>query len=156
MSDSTLRYDRMVEEALRDVVRSSLNHAAEHGLPGEHHFYITFRTTAPGVDLHESLYQKYPEEMTIVLQHQFWDLKVQDDRFQVTLSFGGVPRPLTIPLDAVTAFFDPSVQFGLKFEVSDQEAAAQSAPAANAASNESSAEEDAANVITLDAFRKNS
>ncbi|QEL26074.1 hypothetical protein FQV39_28310 [Bosea sp. F3-2] len=116
MSKDVLRYDLMVQEALKGVVRKILTEAARDGLPGEHHFYITFRTGAPGVRLSQRLREKHPDEMTIVLQHQFWDLSVSDHAFEVGLSFSGVPERLLIPFDAVTTFFDPSVQFGLKFE----------------------------------------
>ena len=116
MSKDVLRYDLMVQEALKGVVRKILAEAARDGLPGEHHFYITFRTGAPGVRLSQRLREKHPDEMTIVLQHQFWDLSVSDHAFEVGLSFSGVPERLLIPFDAVTTFFDPSVQFGLKFE----------------------------------------
>ena len=116
MSKDVLRYDLMVQEALKSVVRKILTEAARDGLPGEHHFYVTFRTEAPGVRLSQRLREKHPDEMTIVLQHQFWDLSVSDHAFEVGLSFSGVPERLLIPFDAVTTFFDPSVQFGLKFE----------------------------------------
>lgn len=116
MSKDVLRYDLMVQEALKGVVRKILTEAARDGLPGEHHFYVTFRTGAPGVRLSQRLREKHPDEMTIVLQHQFWDLSVSDHSFEVGLSFSGVPERLLIPFDAVTTFFDPSVQFGLKFE----------------------------------------
>lgn len=116
MSKDVLRYDLMVQEALKGVVRKILTEAARDGLPGEHHFYVTFRTGAPGVRLSQRLREKHPDEMTIVLQHQFWDLSVSDHAFEVGLSFSGVPERLLIPFDAVTTFFDPSVQFGLKFE----------------------------------------
>src|SRR5690349_17973575 len=116
MSKDVLRYDLMVQDALKGVVRKILAEAARDGLPGEHHFYVTFRTGAPGVRLSQRLREKHPDEMTIVLQHQFWDLSVSDHAFEVGLSFSGVPERLLIPFDAVTTFFDPSVQFGLKFE----------------------------------------
>lgn len=116
MSKDVLRYDLMVQEALKGVVRKILAEAARDGLPGEHHFYVTFRTGAPGVRLSQRLREKHPDEMTIVLQHQFWDLSVSDHAFEVGLSFSGVPERLLIPFDALTTFFDPSVQFGLKFE----------------------------------------
>lgn len=156
MTETTLRYDKMVEDALRGVVKACLSQALETGLPGDHHFYITFHTKAPGVSIHESLHQRYPDEMTIILQHQFWDLKMTDDVFEVTLSFDSVPRPLVIPFAAITSFFDPSVQFGLKFEVTDQEAPQAFEPAANADLAQDEAESDDApgQVITLDAFRK--
>jgi hypothetical protein len=93
-----------------------LSDAAEHGLPGEHHFFITFLSTAEGVKLSPRLLAQYPEEMTVILQHQFWDLTVSEDRFEVGLSFGGIPEKLGIPFEAISGFFDPSVQFGLQFE----------------------------------------
>ncbi|HEV7324059.1 MAG TPA: ClpXP protease specificity-enhancing factor SspB [Bosea sp. (in: a-proteobacteria)] len=119
MTKDILRYDLMVQDALKGVVRKILSEAGRDGLPGEHHFYITFRTTAPGVRLSQRLREKHPDEMTIVLQHQFWDLNVSDHAFEVGLSFSGVPERLLIPYDAITTFFDPSVQFGLKFETQD-------------------------------------
>lgn len=118
-SENALRYDRMVEDALLSVVHRSLTYASEKGLPGEHHFYITFRTDHPGVDIPNHLRERYPGEMTIILQYQFWDLEVGDDIFSVTLSFSDVPEKLTIPFDAVAAFADPSVRFGLQFDVGD-------------------------------------
>lgn len=118
-SENVLRYDRMVEDALLSVVHRSLTYASEKGLPGEHHFYITFRTDHPGVDIPNHLRERYPGEMTIILQYQFWDLEVGDDIFSVTLSFSDVPEKLTIPFDAVAAFADPSVRFGLQFDVGD-------------------------------------
>ncbi|MGX1785632.1 SspB family protein [Bosea sp. NPDC055332] len=133
MTKDILRYDLMVQDALKGVVRKILAEAGRDGLPGEHHFYITFRTTAPGVRLSQRLREKHPDEMTIVLQHQFWDLNVSDHAFEVGLSFSGVPERLLIPYDAITTFFDPSVQFGLKFETQDAGAEAQaSEPAAPA------------------------
>jgi uncharacterized protein len=114
-AEDHIRYDVMVQEALLGVVRKVLQDAARHGLQGEHHFYITFRSEGPGVKLSSRLKEKYPEEMTIVLQHQFWDLAVSETGFEVGLSFGGVPEKLVVPFEALTGFFDPSVQFGLKF-----------------------------------------
>lgn len=119
MVKDILRYDLMVQEALKGVVRRILTEAGRDGLPGDHHFYITFRTTAPGVRLSQRLRDKHPDEMTIVLQHQFWDLNVSEHAFEVGLSFSGVPERLLVPFDAITTFFDPSVQFGLKFETQD-------------------------------------
>jgi len=133
MSKDVLRYDLMVQEALKGVVRKILTEAGRDGLPGDHHFYVTFRTTAPGVRLSQRLREKHPEEMTIVLQHQFWDLSVSEHAFEVGLSFSGVPERLLIPFDAITTFFDPSVQFGLKFETqeaADGPAVSESSPAA--------------------------
>jgi hypothetical protein len=119
MSTDLIRYDLLVQEALRGVVRKVLVDAAREGLPGEHHFYISFRTDAPGVRVPTRMREKFPEEMTIILQHQFWDLIVGDDKFEVGLSFSNVPEHVVVPYDALTGFFDPSVQFGLKFEVQE-------------------------------------
>jgi hypothetical protein len=121
-----IRYDVLAQSALRGVVRTVLADAAKKGLPGEHHFKITFNTTAAGVRLSERMRARFPQEMTIVLQHQFWDLTVTDLAFEVGLSFGGIPEKVGVPFDAVTAFFDPSVQFGFQFETIDAAAAAES------------------------------
>jgi len=111
-----IRYDLLTQQALRSVVRSVLSDAAKKGLPGDHHFYITFDTKADGVRISDRLLAQYPEEMTVILQHQFWDLAVSETGFEVGLSFGGIPEKLGIPFDAINGFFDPSVQFGLQFE----------------------------------------
>ena len=116
MATDHIRYDILAQAALRGVVRTVLADAAKKGLPGEHHFKITFNTVAQGVRLSERMRTRYPQEMTIVLQHQFWDLKVRDDDFEVGLSFGGVAERVVVPFDAVTAFYDPAVQFGFQFE----------------------------------------
>ena len=128
MSTDLIRYDLLVQEALKGVVRRVLTDAVKDGLPGEHHFYISFRTDKSGVRLSTRLRERYPEDMTIVLQHQYSGLAVNDQAFEVGLSFSGVPERLRIPFDALTGFFDPSVQFGLKFE-----AQAESAPAGDEA-----------------------
>ncbi|HWG03878.1 MAG TPA: ClpXP protease specificity-enhancing factor SspB [Beijerinckiaceae bacterium] len=119
MSTDLIRYDLMVQDALLGVVRKILADTARDGLLGDHHFYVTFRTGLPGVRLSARMREAYPEEMTIVLQHQFWDLEVNEHGFQVGLSFKGTAELLVIPFDAITGFFDPSVQFGLKFEIQD-------------------------------------
>src|SRR5947208_4605702 len=112
-----IRYDILVQEALRGMVRDVLAEAAKNkGMPGEHHFFITFDTTAEDVRLSPRLREQYPEEMTIVLQHQFWDLKVTDEALEVGLSFGGIAERLLVPFESIKSFFDPSVQFGLQFE----------------------------------------
>jgi len=111
-----IRYDVLAQAALRGVVRTVLADVAKKGLPGEHHFKITFKTTAPGVRLSERMCELYPQDITIVLQHQFWDLAVSEDAFEVGLSFGGVPERVAVPFEAVTAFYDPAVQFGFQFE----------------------------------------
>jgi uncharacterized protein len=111
-----IRYDLLTQQALRGVVRTVLADAAKKGLPGEHHFFITFATRADGVRMSDRLRAQYPDEMTVILQHQFWDLTVSDTGFEVGLSFGGITERLGIPFDAINAFVDPSVQFGLQFE----------------------------------------
>jgi hypothetical protein len=112
-----IRYDLLTQQALRSVVRNVLLDTARKGqLPGDHHFYISFDTRAEGVRLSNRLRAQYPEEMTIILQHQYWDLEVHEAAFEVGLSFGGVPEKLMVPFDAIKGFFDPSVQFGLQFE----------------------------------------
>jgi hypothetical protein len=111
-----IRYDLLTQKALRGVVRSVLADAVKKGLPGEHHFYISFDTQADDVRLSQRLRAQYPQEMTIILQHQFWDLSVDDDGFEVGLSFGGVPERLVVPFEAIKVFEDPSVQFTLQFE----------------------------------------
>jgi hypothetical protein len=116
MSVDHIRYDLLTQEALRSVLRRVLQDAAKDGLPGDHHFYISFNTGAPGVRLSKRLRSQYPEEMTIVLQHQFRNLSVSEQAFEVGLSFSGVNEHLVVPFDAIKKFFDPSVQFGLQFE----------------------------------------
>ena len=119
MATDLIRYDVLTRDALRGVLRRVLTDAAEHGLPGDHHFYITFLSTAEGVKLSPRLLSQYPQEMTVILQHQFWDLIVTEDHFEVGLSFGGIPERLVVPFSAITRFFDPSVQFGLQFETAE-------------------------------------
>ena len=121
MDITSLSYERMVEDALRGVLRQALKITESQGLPGAHHFYITFDTTAPGVEIAASLKSLHPNEMTIVLQHQFWDLHVHDEHFEITLSFNGVSQHLVIPFSAVTAFADPHAKFGLQFHVEFEE-----------------------------------
>lgn len=129
-ADSLIRYDLMVQESLRQVIKDALILAAEEGLPGEHHFYITFSTTYPGVEIPDKLLDQYPEEMTIVLQHQFWQLSVDEDSFSVTLSFSGVPQTLLVPYKAVSAFADPHVRFGLQFHLDEEMERSEGEPAA--------------------------
>jgi hypothetical protein len=171
MATDHIRYDVLARDALRGVLRRVLSDAAEHGLPGEHHFFITFLSTADGVKLSPRLLAQYPEEMTVILQHQFWDLTVTEDRFEVGLSFGGIPERLVVPFNSIKSFFDPSVQFGLQFEASDAaEAPAASPPAVPAPSpvpsalaisepatgdqNEPAKPSEGAEVVRLDRFRK--
>ena len=148
--ESLLPYDQWMEDALRAVVVRGLSHVLAEGLPGEHHFYITFRTDYPGVAIPARLRQKYPAEMTIVLQHQFRDLFVDESAgvFGVNLSFGGVNSALTIPLAAVTAFVDPHVQFGLRFRTVAPEAPPVAEPAAEPAPDATP------QIVSLDAFRR--
>jgi hypothetical protein len=121
MAIDHIRYDLLAQDALRGVVRSVLVDTAKNGLPGEHHFYISFDTNADGVRMSARLREQYPQEMTIILQHQFWDLAVTDDHFEVGLSFNGVPERLMVPFEAIKSFFDPSVQFGLQFETIEEQ-----------------------------------
>lgn len=164
MAKDLMRYDVMAQEALRGVVRQALVKAGgPGGLPGQHHFYITFRTRGNGVDIDPSLLEKYPEEMTIVLEHQFWDLEITEHGFEVTLKFSGVPKYLKVPFTAVSRFHDPSVGFHLQFEAEEGAAAAEIVPAAdNNGADEAPAEspaqktgsDEGAQVVSLDSFRK--
>lgn len=116
MAEDLIRYDIVIQDALRGAVRKILTEVSRIGLPGEHHFYIAFDTNAPGVRISSRLHERYPKEMTVVLQHQFWDLVVTDHAFEVGLSFGGIPEKLFVPFSSIKGFFDPSVQFALEFE----------------------------------------
>ena len=116
MSEDLIRYDIVIQDALRGAVRKILEEVVRTGLPGEHHFYIAFDTTAPGVRISPRIRERYPQEMTVVMQHQFWDLIVGEHLFEVGLSFNGIPERLVIPYSAIKGFFDPSVQFALEFE----------------------------------------
>ncbi len=142
----------MVEAALRGVVREALARTAANGLPGAHHFYITFRTRFPGLTLPDHLCQQYPDEMTVVLEHQFWELEVSEQCFSVTLSFQNKPERLVIPFDAITAFADPAVKFGLQFQ--EAAGAPDPAPAEPAPARPDAAADKAGEVVALDAFRK--
>jgi hypothetical protein len=147
-----MHYEALAQDALRGVVKAALKRAAAPGgLPGEHHFYITFRTDAPGVEGPPEVLSKYPEEMTIVLQHQYWDLAPGETFFAVTLKFGGQPKRLIVPYSAVIRFFDPYVQFGLQFE--PPEPAAASRPV-EAAEGGAAPPADGPKVVSLDQFRK--
>ena len=164
MADDLIGYDNLMQDALRGVVRAALQEAASpRGLPGKHHFYVTFRTHAPGVMIPDHLSARYPDEMTIVLEHQFWDLEVYPDRFRVILKFSGQPHPIVIPLAAITRFFDPSVKFGLQFEhahndearmVSGDSAQTSNAPPQTPQDAEPVAQVASNSVVSLDAFRK--
>ncbi len=152
-----MHYDAMAQDALRGVVRAALRRAAAPGgLPGAHHFYITFKTDAPGVSAPPDLLGKYPEEMTIVLQHQYIDLDPQETLFCVTLKFGGQPKRLKVPYSAVTRFYDPSVQFLLQFESSIAQGGLESplADPGRKAAAEAPPSEEEPKVVSLDQFRK--
>ena len=168
MAHGFIRYDQMMENALRGIIRDVLRLIEKKGLVGGHHFYISFKTRYPGVSIPDFLLEKYPEEMTIVMQHQFWDLIVKEDLFSLTLSFSKIPCNLVIPFAAVTGFADPSVEFGLQFHTevpaSDDVPAA---PAVPSTASESPAKEkttkksggkaavkDENKVVSLDSFRK--
>ncbi len=156
--DSLLPYDLWAEEAMRGVALRALQYASREGMPGQHHFYVSFRTDHAGVSIPARLLSQYPEEMTIVLQHQFWDLSVDEaaGRFSVGLSFGGVPSTLLIPFSALTAFADPHAQFGLRFRAApvavNEEAAALEAP--EPATEAPAGPVEKPQVVSLDAFRK--
>ncbi|MFQ5347871.1 MAG: SspB family protein [Rhodothalassiaceae bacterium] len=167
MADPAIRYDELVQDALRGVVRTVLERVARGGLPGDHHFYIAFRSDAPGVRIPSHLKKRYPDEMTIVLQHRFWDLEVDEERFSVGLSFGGKAETLSVPFAAITGFVDPSVQFALQFagRAAAPTQAPQGATGGEAAETpreapveDKSSPPDAApggaEVVTLDRFRK--
>lgn len=163
MADDMIGYEHLMQDALRSVVRAALQEAAgPRGLPGKHNFYITFRTHAPGVIIPDQLRARYTDEMTIVLEHQFWDLEVFSDRFRVILKFSGQPQPITIPLSAITRFFDPSVKFGLQFEHPHNDEARLAAggdttggPAASREPPQDTPKAASDNaVVSLDAFRK--
>jgi len=168
-STDHIRYDVLAQEAMRGVLRRVMSDAAKQGLPGDHHFYITFLTQAPGVKLSPRLTTQYPQEMTIILQHQFWDLIVTEERFEVGLSFGGVPERLVVPFDAIKSFLDPSVQFGLQFNIGEAAAepaesdkagasialaAAPAQPATEAGTDGEAKPSEGAEVVRLDRFRK--
>ncbi len=172
-----IQYDELVQDALRGVIRTLLEDVAKHGLPGSHHFYIAFQTRHPGVEMPDDLRQRYPDEMTIVLQHRFWDLKVHEDRFEVGLSFNRRPAHLVIPYRAIIGFVDPSSQFALQFQAPEPEAPAEGprivtdgqradnqdngvraeeadSTVAADETNDGTAGDGRGKVVTLDAFRK--
>ncbi len=161
MSDETpeslIPYDDVVQEALRAVVGRVLGEVAQNGLPGDHHFYITFKTQAPGVSIPQHLMERFPDEMTIVLQHKYWDLKVEAELFEVGLSFSQVPSHLVIPYSAITAFVDPAVDFALQFHVDDVDPGPEPHDAAeNDEDSEAvaKAQEDGSNVVNVDFGKK--
>ena len=146
--DSLIPYDEIVQEALRAVVGRVLRQIERDGLPGEHHFYITYKTQAPGVSIPKVLVERFPDEMTIVLQNRYWDLTVAEDHFSVGLSFNQVPSTLIVPFAAITAFVDPSVDFGLQFQVSD--VAIGPEPHEHAENDSPPVVDDGSNVVTVD------
>jgi hypothetical protein len=167
MAKDYIGYKALTDAALRGVVRDALRRAEKQGLIGQHHFRLTFKTHFPGVEIPDFLLEQYPDEMMIILQHQFWGLKVKDDHFEVTLSFRKVPATLTIPFAALTAFVDPGVQFGLQFRETDEAAEGERKPAAaptplphaapEAPAGAEVAEKQPAQpgeVVSLDSFRK--
>ena len=159
MSDETpeslIPYDEIVQAALRAVVGRVLRQVEESGgLPGDHHFYITFKTRAPGVSIPKHLLERFPDEMTIVIQHRFWDLKVEDDDFTVGLSFGGVPATLHVPFAAVTQFHDPAVEFALTFQANASEAQHEEHEEAENDAPQAEKADAGSNVVSVDFTRK--
>jgi hypothetical protein len=169
MAEDLMRYDQMAQNVLRLVVREALRKVVKTGLPGDHHFYISFNTKYPGVGLSPRIAERYPREMTVVIQHQYWNLIVTDDRFEVELSFDNIPEKLIIPFNAMNGFLDPSVQFGMQFIVVPAEDQVQeksasvdervAAPQGEQASTSETPNGDAEDVsqkkvVSLDAFRK--
>jgi len=158
--ENTLRYDRMVEAALRGVVREAIQEVIEHGeLPGDHHFYITFMTDYPGVKIPAYLHDRYPGEMTIVLQYQFYDLSVDAEKMGVTLSFNNVPERLEVPLSAITIFADPSVNFALQFQPMSDDGEndfpdGDDTPSPSGGDDKKGGDKKTGEVVSLDKFRK--
>ena len=153
--ESLIPYDEIVQEALRAVVGRVLREVERTGdLPGNHHFYITFNTRMPGVAIPKHLSEKFPEEMTIVIQHRFWDLKVEEDQFTVGLSFGGVPATLVVPFAAVTQFHDPAVEFALTFHANEADAPHEEHEAAENDAPTTETADDGSNVVSVDFTRK--
>lgn len=163
MTEDLMDYPRLVQNALRGVARQALARVEESGLPGAHHFYLSFRTDHPDVVVPDFLRDRYPDEMTVVLQHQYWDLVVGDPGFEVTLAFGGRHERVGVPWEALTAFYDPAVRFGVRFEPGEEDEAAQGPtriPDGPGETASPTGEEDeetgkgAANVVSLDDFKK--
>jgi len=161
MADETppvdeMHYEQLAQDALRGVIRAALERAAQpEGIPGAHHFYVTFKTRAPGVSVPPDIMAKYPDEMTVVLQHQYWDLKVEPNRFSVMLKFGGMPKVLAMPYTAVTRFYDPSVQFLLQIEAPEPaEDAPVDTPRSEPATPPADGGDEGPKVVSLDQFRK--
>lgn len=149
-----LDYDSLIQDALRDVVRRTLEIVLKHGLPGNHHFYITFRTDRDDVVMPTHLREQHPDEVTVVLQHQFWDLVIQEDYFSITLSFAGKQERLTIPYNALVSFMDPSVKFGLQFTPEEEDFSIKPKGDGGDKGGDNTPGASKANVVALDAFRK--
>lgn len=154
MSEDYLNYPSLIDNAMRHMVRDVMRRVQSEGLPGEHHFYISYETQHAGVKMSDQLRAKYPKDITIVLQHQFWDFKVEDDKFHVTLSFGGAPEKLTVPFAALTAFADPSIKFGLQFQATHEGRPAGEPEHLIEVEDGTLPDGSAAEIISLDAFRK--
>lgn len=167
MARDLMRYDLMTQDAMRAVVHRAIERVLESGLPGEHHFFITFATNAPNVSISEALHARYPEEMTVVLQHQFWGLEVDEEGFSVSLTFNKVPERLVIPFSAIKGFYDPSVQFGLQFQIEGSadvykpvnfeprdDGSAEDDDAVETADDTIETPEEKGEVVSLDSFRK--
>ncbi|TKD50044.1 SspB family protein [Sphingomonas baiyangensis] len=153
--DSLIPYDEIVQEALRAVVGRVLNSVASSGgLPGQHHFYITFKTGAAGVDIPQRLSDRFPDEMTIVLQHRYWDLTVDENRFSVGLSFNQIPSTLVIPFSAITGFHDPAVNFELRFQAADAPDEVEPHEPENDGDDTVRGADDGSNVVSVDFKRK--
>lgn len=149
----TLDYDKLIQEALRDVVRKTLQNVSKKGLPGNHHFYITFRTDRGDVVMPEYLREQHPDEVTVVLQHQFWDLNIEERSFSVTLSFNGHHERLVVPYGALVSFMDPSVKFGLQF-TPDEPDSRPTPPAHKEDKDDKKPDAKSDNIVTLASFRK--
>lgn len=156
MADDIIGYRQLAQEALRDVVRQALKIAAGEGLPGAHHFYLTFDTRLPGVDIDADLRRQFPEQMTIVLEHQFWDLDVDQEGFEVTLKFSGIPKYLRVPFSALIGFHDPSVDFVLRFEPAGESGEPPRLEPGEEDGEDDDAPPSSGTVVSLDAFRKKS
>lgn len=157
MSEDQIHYSELIDTAMRGVVREVLRKVQKEGLPAQHHFYITFYTNHPSAHVSDALRARYPREMTIVLQHQFWDFLVEEKQFTVTLSFGGVPEKLVVPYAALAAFADPSIKFGLQFQTKWDAGVAPASPLTYDDETKTELLEEAvgsAEIISLDAFRK--
>ena len=150
----SIDYGNLMHRAMRSLIQSVLRDVAAHGLPGAHHFFITFDTTAPGVAIADWLKARYPKEMTVVIQHWYENLVVTDEGFSITLNFGNAPEPLIIPFDSLRTFVDPSVEFGLRFETHEKKAEAAAEPAAEEPEEEPDPPAPQGQVVSLDKFRK--